>query len=364
MIEECVGHPDTRRRGCQVLLLVGGVITLGLSPKVGGGQAQAQTHRVLAVPVESAVIEDVDGSVLGGRPLQIESSSRGGFITADWGDFSVREVSVSGNLLWRAGRRGLGPGEFQSILDLEVDRDGQVRILDPRNRRITLLDGTGSLIETFPLPRDRVPAALLPRSFDPGHQTVMWHTNKRDTLWSSFSTTGRLNRYASMPTDISALFDHPLEGEGWAANGPNGDVVVYFRWSSKMILLDHDGGVRSVVEGIEQVPFPGTTYIERTIPDRGSIRGFKIDPQAIRAAKSVAVGPARFFVLFVGTSANAARVVDTYALSDGVYLGSYVLPHRAEAIAWLADGRLAVLENNFIPTVRLLELPAGPHEPR
>ena len=80
MIEECVGHPDIRRHGCQALLLIGSVITLGLSPKVGGGQAQAQTHRVLAVPVESAVIEDV------------------------------------------AGRRGLGPGEFQSILDLEVDR--------------------------------------------------------------------------------------------------------------------------------------------------------------------------------------------------------------------------------------------------
>ena len=64
-----------------------------------------------------------------------------------------------------------------------------------------------------------------------------------------------------------------------------------------------------------------------------------------------------FFVLFRGSTANAGRLVDTYALSDGVYLGSYLLPHRAEAIAYLADGRLAVLENNFIPTVRLLELP-------
>lgn len=322
---------------------------------------KAQAPRVLTVPVESSVLEDLDGSLLGGRPMQIESSPRGGFITTDWGDFSVREISLSGEVLWRAGRPGNGPGEFQSFLDLEVDRDGQVRILDPGNLRITLLDGTGSLIETIPLPPGRVPAALLPRSFDPGHQTVMWHTNKMDTLWSSFSTTNSLNRYASMPADIGALFDHPLEGEGWAANGPNGDVVVYFRWSSKMILLDDDGGVRSVVEGIEQVPFASTAYIERTIPGRGSIRGFKIDPQAVRAARSVAVGPSRFYVLFVGSSADAARVVDTYALSDGMYLGSYVLPHRAEALAYLADGRLAVLENNLIPTVRILELPERAH---
>ncbi|MCY3610579.1 MAG: hypothetical protein OXH51_03515 [Gemmatimonadetes bacterium] len=325
-----------------------------------GKLVNAQAHRELAVPVVSSVLEDLDGSVLGARPMQIESSPRGGLIATDWGDFSVREISLAGDVLWRTGRRGQGPGEFLLFLDLEVDQQGHIRILDPRNRRITLLDGTGSLIETVPLPPSREPAALLPRSFDPGHQTVMWHTNKRDTLWSSFSTTNRLSRHASMPDSIGALFEHPLEGEGWAANGPDGDVVIYFRWSSKMILLDDNGGVRSVVEGIEQVPFPGTTYIERTIPDRGSIRGFKIDPQAIPAAKSVAVGPSRFFVLFRGSTANAGRLVDTYALSDGVYLGSYLLPHRAEAIAYLADGRLAVLENNFIPTVRLLELPEAP----
>ena len=318
--------------------------------------SEAQERRWLPLPIESTVIEDIAGSVLGGRPMQIEGSPRGGFVVTDWGEFSVREVSPSGELLWRSGRRGQGPGEFLMFLDLEFDPDGNLRVLDPRNRRITVLDQSGGLVGTAPLPGLGQPAALMPTTFDPGYQAVMWHTNKMDTLWSSFSGTQPRHRAAPMPPEIGTMIEHPLQGEGWAANNPDGGAVVYFRWSSTMILLNPDGDIMSLVDGVERIPFPETVHLERTVPDVGTIRGFKVDPAAVPAARSVTASTSRVFVLFQGMTAESGRLVDSYRLSDGLYLGTYLLPNRAEAIATLADGRLAALENNFVPTVRLLEL--------
>ena len=48
---------------------------------------------------------------------------------ADWGENSVREYSPSGELLWRVGRRGEGPGEFSAIMDLEFDATGNLLVL-------------------------------------------------------------------------------------------------------------------------------------------------------------------------------------------------------------------------------------------
>ena len=78
-----------------------------------GTLVNAQAHRELAVPVVSSVLEDLDGSVLGARPMQIESSPRGGLIATDWGDFFC-----SGDITCRGtcygGRVGVGKAQANS----------------------------------------------------------------------------------------------------------------------------------------------------------------------------------------------------------------------------------------------------------
>lgn len=312
-------------------------------------------RRWLPTPVEVAAWEDVDGTLLGTRPLQIQRSPRGGLVVTDWGDFSIREVSAAGELVWKFGRNGPGPGEFLAFVDLKFDEDGSLHVLDPRNRRITVVSSVGELLATVPV-RGGTPASLLPPSFDPGHFAVVPYTNKRDTLWTSFSKAGIRHRAVLMPAQVA--FDHDLTGEGWAVGIPGGRAAVYFRWSSRMIILEADGSVGALADGVEAIPFPEVVAVERSGPG-WTITGFKVDPKAVKAARGATATTSRIYVLYLGSTSHAGRVVDTYSTQGGEYLGSHLFPRDVDAITVLADGRLATLENRLFPTLRLWELPVG-----
>ena len=317
---------------------------------------EAQQRQWLSNPVEVEVWEDADGTLFGARPLQIEGSPRGGLVITDWGDFSVRELSAAGDVVWKYGRRGPGPGEFTAFNDMQFALNGDLRVLDSRNRRITVVGPTGQLVHTVPLWGGGEAAALLPESFDPGHYPIMPHTNKKDTLWASYSADGLRRRVMNMPSAVR--FDHDLTGEGWTTGIPGGRALVFFRWSSTMIVLEADGAVAAVAEGVERIAFPEVVLVESS-GEGWTVRGFKVDPDAVRAARGAAATASRIFVLFLGATSDAGRVVDTYSTQEGAYLGSYRFPHRIDAIAVLTDGRLATLENHLLPTIRLWNLPAG-----
>lgn len=331
---------------CTVL---GGVTLLGPVAALDG-----QRQR-LPAPVEVVAWEDVDGTLLGQRPLQIERSPRGGLVVTDWGDFSIRELSSSGELVWKFGRSGFGPGEFTLFLDLHFTEDGNLQILDPRNRRVTVVNAAGELVETVPLPGGE-PAALLPASFDAGHVAVVPFTNKKDTLWTSFSKTGVRRRTVLTPPEFA--FDGDMAGAGGATEIPGGGALIYFRWSSRMIILEADGNIGVLADGVEAIPFPELVEVSASGPGWTGT-GFKVDPEAVRAVQGATATRSRIFVLYLGSTSHAGRVVDTYATQDGQYLGSYLFPHAMDAITVLADGRLATLENRLFPTLRLWELLAG-----
>ena len=67
-------------------------------------------------------------------------------------DLQMRIYDAAGNLERVVGRRGQGPGEFQSMGHLGLLGD-TVWVLDSRNRRITLFNLDGDLIESVRAPR-------------------------------------------------------------------------------------------------------------------------------------------------------------------------------------------------------------------
>ena len=284
-------------------------------------------------------IQDGEGTLFG-NPRMIRGSPRGGFVLADWGEHSVREYSPSGELLWRVGRRGEGPGEFSAIMDLEFDATGNLLVLDRANR-VTIVNPSGAVVGTKTTPGGN---QILPVGFASGWATLA--ADRMHALWTSDS------RMVRMPRGVS--FEATIVGERWAANAPDGESVVFHRWSDLMIILASDGSVRSVVRGIETIELPKAVLVSRTV-DGWDFSGHKVDPKAVEATRSAAVSDDRILVLFLGDTDGAGQIVDTYS-RDGVYMGSYRLPDdvRASRMAVLADGRLAFLDNSFIPAVVIL----------
>lgn len=340
---------------------VGGILTIVVATAVPVGATglrdQAAPERYwLPDPVQSAVFEDLAGDLLG-SPQRIRGTPEGGFLVDDWGDFTLRAFSATGEPLWTSGGYGEGPGEFAGFWDVEYDADGTLLVLDERNRRLTVLHASGNLLSTLRLP-DEMMEQVMPSSWAPGHR-VFLPRDKAPGAWVAVSEQGFVGRRGPM---LPRAFSHSMVSQVFAAPLPNGEAAVAFRWSDRIFLLDADGRIRTTIDGVEPIPVPQVvsyTPNPDAIPGRRTLRVTRIDPEARRAVRSVTAGPSRLFVLFEGATERTSRIVDTYAIADGLYLGSYLLPHHVASIAALTDGRLATLEMEFVPTVRLWSLPAG-----
>jgi hypothetical protein len=69
----------------------------------------------------------------------------GGFLVSDEREAQIRRYADDGKLLWHAGRRGRGPGEFEAPTAVVRLRTGEVAAFD-RGGRLTVFDGDGQRV--------------------------------------------------------------------------------------------------------------------------------------------------------------------------------------------------------------------------
>ena len=317
-----------------------------LAPSIAS--AQSDMRRWLDSPRRSVEIRDVDGDWFG-DPWTLSSLPDGGFLVVDGGT-QLRAFDAEGSFRWSFGRRGGGPGEFQSIQDVALTADGTVLVLDSQLSRVTLLDAsTSEMLGTVPLDTDIPAGNILPTSLAVAMVRVggSWRIIKED---------GEVADTVQLPVPCERLLC-----EARTAAGPEG-MAVAFRWSSDLILLNADGSLRGTADGIEPRRFPELVTYDLD-PDDLGLRQFatlavtKVDPTAIEVTRSLAVDGTRVFVLALGTGDNRGRIIDVYGVLDGLYQGSILLPTKVSSIAILADGRMATLDVELVAKVTLWEVP-------
>lgn len=82
-----------------------------------------------------------------GNPAAAALTDRGDIYVADFGNLVVRHFDPSGGFVRDYGAgQGEGPGEFQALVDVEVDEGGRVAGLDPLLSRVVVFDATGGLV--------------------------------------------------------------------------------------------------------------------------------------------------------------------------------------------------------------------------
>lgn len=310
----------------------------------------AQTARTF-LP-DTLVLEGTVGESAGTilyEPTNLTATPDGRLVLFDFGTGSVREFATDGEELWHFGRKGQGPGEFAGATDVDVAPNGDIMVLDPLNRRITRLDSSGRLLEMTRVPRGAAPSCLLPPPKD--GRLILCGVGK--TLSQVISPKGRAERSQPLPEGVA--FSSRLAGEAHSAFLDSGAVVVY-RWAGVMVLVNADGSVRRVVDGVEPIPFPEVPARPMKIPGLGNAVVRKVDPDAPGGARWVSARDHRIFVLFRGRSEHAGRVVDIYDAAAGRYLGSELLPLRPTSFAALPGSRLATLEADSIPLIRVWKI--------
>jgi hypothetical protein len=104
----------------------------------------ARSPATILQQVRTFDVEENDDVVNVTPSLRLDG--RGGFLVADARESQIRRYSPEGKLLWFAGRKGQGPGEFYGVVTaarltsgeiLAVDRNGRLTFFDAEAQRVT-----------------------------------------------------------------------------------------------------------------------------------------------------------------------------------------------------------------------------------
>ncbi len=83
------------------------------------------------------------------RPLDLRVDAQGNMYVLDWGDVDFKVFAPDGRLLRRFGKKGQGPGEFDTPAFFELGADGRIFLLSGRQHQLITLDGAGKYSSSF-----------------------------------------------------------------------------------------------------------------------------------------------------------------------------------------------------------------------
>jgi hypothetical protein len=263
-----------------------------------------------------------------------------GVYLADFHANRILHFDRRGALRWTFGRTGSGPDEFRRIRDLKVDSAGRVWVLDQGNRRLTVLSSTGTVERRIPLTAvSRMPQALVP--LPSGEALVV--VDDTEAPFVRVAPDGGVAPGPPFPwEDYRRL--HYMAGQLTAAVQPKSGVwVVAFQTGDGFFPFRGTDWLGYRGWYAEHIDFP---EIEQQRRGRSIETRLKNPPVA--TGESVSLSPSRLYVLFGGSSGYGRRIVDSYALTDGRYTGSVLLPNKVDDIAW-SDGGFYVVYSDPYP---------------
>lgn len=281
---------------------------------------------------------------------QLMAGSAAQIVLFDFGDHRLKAFGPDGTFRWAVGRRGQGPWEFAAVMDLQIGSDGTIWVDDHDNARIDIYrpDGTGDRMIRVEHPLYRVVPLPL------GHGMI--GLRESGAFLERYDMDGKQTAALGIPAILKGL--HWLAAEPIFRLAPGGQLAVAFHWSSDLLVLDTTGVISGTSRGPEPMAFPATLEHPFKAPNGQDVTVFGVDPKAVQGAYGMAVQGSRVLVLYSGATPDAGRIVDSYDLPSGRYLGSMLLPYRVLSIAAVGQN-LAVLSTEPEPHVDILRWVPG-----
>ena len=93
--------------------------------------------------------EEGDNESVLNRPKSLDVDAQGNIYVMDWGDVDIKVFAPDGRPLRTIGKKGQGPGEFNTPAYFAVSADGRIFLLSGRQNMVTILDNAGHYISSF-----------------------------------------------------------------------------------------------------------------------------------------------------------------------------------------------------------------------
>lgn len=228
----------------------------------------------------------------------------------DTGDRRLKAFDMRGRSKWTFGGPGQGPGEFENVVDLEIDGVGDLWVSDGALGRATVVSPSGEQRRHF-----TVQNATL-RHIAPINTGLVSTQVQPSRFLAMFDKSGKQIRTLppprddirdARPTARQAFTAVAADGRSWAVLFPFASPLVAYR----------DESVTCIGQLVEGGPFQ--------VPQSG----LRPDIWAV----SVAVSDSTIYVLPRGKTENAFKILDEYSLRTCRYRRSVALPRKAIAVA-------------------------------
>ena len=83
------------------------------------------------------------------RPQYLDVDAQGNIFVLDWGDVDFKVFAPDGRLLRKFGKKGQGPGDFDTPAWFDLGADGRIFLLSGRQNQLVILDGDGKYVSSF-----------------------------------------------------------------------------------------------------------------------------------------------------------------------------------------------------------------------
>ncbi len=264
-----------------------------------------------------------------------------GVVVADQGTLELQSFSAAtGSTEWRVGRKGGGPGEFQDIGDITLDRAGNTVAIDRLLGRLTAISPRGELLPYRAAKALQFAHAIC--ALDDGSIAAVmmrpnrWITVVRDTL---------VERSYGFPTELPTGAPDFVKSTFFARGESAGSCPLFTLFGYGV------GSVRTMSGALQLRP-----YVRALMPPEFEVVKEQSGPAPVTkvtlksgstAASRGSVWRDTVMLNFTGDSASDPRVLDLYDTS-GRYLGTWRYPAEGIEIAVYANGTLYTMSNSTV----------------
>ena len=242
--------------------------------------------------------------------------------------------------LWRFGRPGNGPGEFGMIRSISIDDHHRVLLADERNRRLTWLSDSGTLLRSV-----HVEAGGGLVASAAGGAVLLFDVSNKAKPVAELDSAGAVLRRLAVPWPGFELLPDLVAGNVRLIGSPDDSAfVVGFMVGDGWFGQSLARGQPTLGRYVEHLDFP--EVVETATRRLILAKAYALQDGFLEAGI--------LHVLWNGADTSTVlRLIDRYAVRSGEYLGSWRLPRPATAIAQSGDALIAVFVNGEPTLVRL-----------
>lgn len=175
-------------------------------------------------PLESVRIQETDTLFIA-KPSRLELGARGHAYVTEFGEARVLDIGPTGRIERAFGRKGQGPGEFQSPTSIAISGDTTLAVYDHGTKRITFIDlRTWKLQRVAPLLTQWPPVIKFA-----GRDVLVttWDFEAKTSLARAIEATGNLDQKQGVIPSLGAQTQMLIQGAFWNSTfAVAGDEIV------------------------------------------------------------------------------------------------------------------------------------------